>query len=84
MPPGTYRGAIAAARVGGKLPMVCRCKHDECTCDQARAPPLAAQLEADHRQAQTRQLLLDTPDEAALKCISIIIFYSYYYYYYIF
>ncbi len=67
MPPGTYRGAIAAARQGGTLPTVCRCRHKECKCDQGRAPPLAAQMEVERRKAQTRQLLLDTPDEAAIR-----------------
>ena len=67
MPPGTYRGAIVAARQGGKLPTVCRCMHQECKCDQRRAPPLAAQIEAERRKTQSRQLLLDTPDEAAIR-----------------
>ena len=68
MPPGTYRGAIAAARAGASvLPTVCRCKHRECKCDQGRAPPVAAQLEVARRKARTRQLLLGTPDEAAIR-----------------
>lgn len=72
MPPGTYRGAIAAARNGGMLPTVCRCRHEECTCDQARAPPLAAQAEAARTKEQTRRLLVDTPDEAAIRIAQLL------------
>lgn len=72
MPPGTYRGAIVAARKGGMLPTVCRCRHEKCTCDQARAPPLAAQEEAARTKEQTRRLLIDTPDEAAIRIAQLL------------
>lgn len=67
MPPGTYRGAIAAARRGGPLPLVCRCEEKECTCASGRQPPPAVLAEANMQKARMRRLLLGIPDEAAIR-----------------
>ena len=52
LPPGTYRGAIAAARTRGKLPLVCRCEEPDCICASARQPPPAALSEANMQKAR--------------------------------
>jgi hypothetical protein len=52
MPPGTYRGAIVAARTGGKLPLVCRCEEPDCTCAAGRQPSPAALSEANMQKAR--------------------------------